>query len=176
MRKYSSRSASRKTLSSQFQSGTIVLMVIITLSFFVLSLFTLFYHNKNATIGYKLKVLRGEREKEMFQIEILDRQIADVSAINKIQDDDETRLDVFEKPEYSTKIIYLKGKTKEQMEKEKQEIEQKKYEEELEKKREAEREQREEQKQNENLENSPQPSVQTEPEQIQKLEPKVLTL
>ena len=86
-------------------------MVIITLVFFLLSIFTLFYHNKNATNGYKLKTLREERENLVFDIEILDRQIADVSAINinSSENSDAEDFSDFKKKRYRTKIVYLKG-------------------------------------------------------------------
>lgn len=112
-KKYSSSSVKpkiRRRISDQFQGGEIILMTIITLVFLLLSIFTLFYHNKNATNGYKLKTLREERETLMFDIEIIDRQIADVSAINTEQDEENFE-DIFEKKRnYKTKTIYLKGK------------------------------------------------------------------
>ena len=106
-----SKTKPRRRISDQFQGGEIVLMMIITFVFLLLSLFTLFYHNKNATNGYKLKTLQEARENILFEIEILDRQIADVSAINTKKDEDESTsfLD-FEEKKHKTKIIYLKGR------------------------------------------------------------------
>ena len=100
----------RRRISDQLQGGEMILMVIITLVFLILSIFTLFYHNKNATNGYKLKTLQEERESLMFDIEILNRQIADVSAINAHEkSDEEDDIDTFQKQKQRTKIIYLKG-------------------------------------------------------------------
>ena len=108
------KSPPRRRLSDQFQGGEILLMFIITLVFLFLSIFTLFYHNKNATNGYKLKTLREERETLIFDIEILDRQIADVSAINtnSSENSDNENLSHSRGNKYRTKIIYLKGVNK----------------------------------------------------------------
>lgn len=121
-KKYSSspvKSRTRRRISDQFQGGEIVLMVSITVVFLILSIFTLFYHNKNATNGYKLKTLQESRERILFDIEILDRQIADVSAINTEEDGDEEGSEFldFEEKQYKTKIIYLKGVEKKDEEK-----------------------------------------------------------
>ncbi len=109
MQKFFSKS-SRKTLSSQMHSGTILLLISITLVFLFLSFFALSYHNKNATNGYQLKVLREEREKLMFEIETEEMKIADLSAINKKKTDENFEEEVEEK-NYITKIIYLQGKS-----------------------------------------------------------------
>ncbi len=111
-RKNSSPQRKRKRISDQLQGGETILISIITVVFFILSTFTLFYHNKNATNGYKIKTLRENREEIMFAIEILDRQIADVSAINAYKSTDNAEEEIETTQSYKTKMIYLTSENK----------------------------------------------------------------
>lgn len=100
---------SKKTLSDELEGGIFFLLILISFIFFFLTFFSLWYHNKNATNGYQLKVLREERADLMKNIEELDMVIADLSAINQKTAED-NQDDFLEEEQVGTRIIYLTGK------------------------------------------------------------------
>jgi uncharacterized protein YpmS len=99
---------SKKTLSSQLEGGVFFLLILITVIFIFLAFFSLSYHNRNATNGYQLKVLREERAQVMKDIEELDMVIADLSAINQKKTEEEDEF--LEEEQTGNRIIYLTGK------------------------------------------------------------------
>lgn len=94
----------KKALSSQMAYGVIVLLTLITLIFFLLSSFAVFYHNKNATNGYKIGVIQQERQELVFQIETLEMQIADISSLSGKE---EYLPEAIDNKKQKTKFIYL---------------------------------------------------------------------
>lgn len=94
----------KTTLSFQMAHGVIVLSIIITLIFFLLSSFAVFYHNKNATNGYRLRMIQQERNQLVSQIETLEMQIANLSSLSGKEEYTEEALEELSK---KTKFIYL---------------------------------------------------------------------
>lgn len=94
-------SGKKKSLSVEMNRGVFILIVLITLTFLGLSAFSVSYHNKNATNGYRLKQIEQEREILMRKIENLEMQIADESSLSSI--DINMKMQYTEKP----RIIYV---------------------------------------------------------------------
>jgi hypothetical protein len=68
-------------------------------------MFSISYHNRNATLGYKLKELQKQRSEIVAEIEILEMKIADRSSIAKMEQLEKENADRMQK---GNKTIYLK--------------------------------------------------------------------
>jgi hypothetical protein len=67
----------------------------------ILALLILFHENANATKGYSLRKLENQRSVLLLEQEILNMQIAEVQALDHLQNDPQvTRMKEFSHPQY----------------------------------------------------------------------------
>jgi len=67
--------------------STVLLMVAIGALIFLLALLILFHQNANATKGYQLRNLERERSKLLLEEEVLNMEVAQSQALEKLQND-----------------------------------------------------------------------------------------
>ncbi len=81
--------------------STVLLMVCIGGLILALALLILFHENANATKGYSLRRLETKRSVLLLEQEVLNMQIAEAQALEKLQDDPQVRKMIpFTRPVY----------------------------------------------------------------------------
>lgn len=77
----------RASLGRLINQSTALLMVLIGALILGLALLILFHENANATKGYSLRKLENQRSILLLQQEVLNMQIAEAQALEKLQND-----------------------------------------------------------------------------------------
>lgn len=77
----------RSSLGKMVDQSTVLLMAAIGSLILLLALMILFHENANATKGYRLRTLEGQRSQLMLESEVLKMQIAQQQAMEKLQND-----------------------------------------------------------------------------------------
>jgi hypothetical protein len=91
----------RATLGRMVSQSTALLMVCVGTLILVLALLILFHENANATKGYSLRKLESQRSVLLLEQEVLNMQIAEAQALEKLQQDPQVQAMVpFTKPKY----------------------------------------------------------------------------
>jgi hypothetical protein len=91
----------RATLGRMVSQSTALLMVCVGALILVLALLILFHENANATKGYSLRKLESQRSVLLLEQEVLNMQIAEAQALEKLQKDPQVQAMVpFTKPKY----------------------------------------------------------------------------
>lgn len=83
----SSALTKRSSLGKLVDQSTVLLMVAIGSLILLLALMILFHENANATKGYRLRTLEHERSQLQLEEEVLQMQIAQEQALEKLQND-----------------------------------------------------------------------------------------
>ena len=82
-----SETTRRSSLGRMVNQSTVLLMVAIGALIFLLALLILFHQNANATKGYQLRNLERERSKLLLEEEVLNMEVAQSQALEKLQND-----------------------------------------------------------------------------------------
>ena len=91
----------RASLGRMVRTSTALLMVCIGTLILSLALLILFHENANATKGYSLRKLEGQRSVHLLEQEVLNMQIAEAQALEHLQRDPQIQTMVpFKKPNY----------------------------------------------------------------------------
>ncbi len=77
----------RSSLGRMVNQSTMLLMVSIGSLILILALLILFHENANATKGYDLRNLEGDRSAALLEQEVLSMQISEAQALNHLQND-----------------------------------------------------------------------------------------
>ena len=93
----------RSSLGRMVNQSTALLMFSIGSLILILALLILFHENANATKGYRLRSLERERSLLLLQEEVLNMQVAEAQAMEKLQSDAMIQVMVsVNKPRYRT--------------------------------------------------------------------------
>jgi hypothetical protein len=91
----------RLSLGRLVNQSTALLMTSVGALILILALLILFHENANATKGYSLRKLENQRSVLLLEQEILNMQIAEVQALDHIQNDPQiARMKAFSSPQY----------------------------------------------------------------------------
>lgn len=91
----------RASLGRMVRTSTALLMVCIGTLILSLALLILFHENANATKGYSLRKLEGQRSIYLLEQEVLNMQIAQAQALESLERDAQIQAMVpFKKPNY----------------------------------------------------------------------------
>lgn len=91
----------RLSLGRLVSQSTMLLMVSVGSLILLLALLILFHENANATKGYSLRKLENERSVLLLEQEMLNMQIAEAQALDKLQQDEQVmKMKPYVKPQY----------------------------------------------------------------------------